>query len=982
MKTQISSIYPEIRDRSRKPKHVACLAALFAITLLTLSSAVLRAQSVAFAGAQTTLPISGLNNPYGAVLDRAGDLFITDSHNNRVLEVTPAGVQSIVPTNGLNYPAGVALDGAGDLFIVDNGNNRVVELPWTVNGYGAQITVVASLPDAAYGIAVDGKGDLFIAVLNGSPGVMELPWTGSGYGPQTTVYNSGAPIAVAVDAAGDVFVSDAEYGRVMEVPWSESGYGAPIMVSSGPIDPVGLSVDGAGDIFVGNGVNDGVANGPVDESLVEIPWTGSGYGAQITVASGFDLPYSVAVNGAGDVFVTDYENNRIVEVQTQSVNFGSANICPSGQASPAPCSQAATLTYNITADGSLGAPNVLTQGTPNLDFTLASGNTCAGAVTAGSTCTVNVTFAPKAPGARKGAVQLTDNSGNVLATTPVYGQGQGAQIAYGPGTPITLPVGSATAYAVTTDAAGNVYSVNLPSASIVKIPAGGGAPTTVATPGVPPTAIDSIFSLAVDGAGDVFFSTSFEFRVYEVTPAGVVSIVPIAGLVNPQGVAVDGAGNLYVSDTGDGDVVKFSPTGNQTTLATGFFGLNGIAVDQAGDVFVADVGNNRVVEVPASGGSQITVASGLSNPWGVAVDAAGDLFIGDYGNQRVVELQAGGRNLITIAGALQGPTGVAVDGAGNVFIALFTSNLNNLVEVPRSAPPSLSFASTPVGQTSSDSPKSFTIENIGNQPLNAIAPGLSIGANFAQVSGSGTPEDCTGSFSLTPGASCNLSISFEPTTFGTINSSVVLTDNALNSNPATQSVPLSGTGTQTNQTITFNPIASNQAQGASLTLSAKSSSGLAVSFNSLTPSICTVSGTTATLSGSGTCTIQAMQAGNTNYLAATPVLQSFTVLPSFTITPIPGSETIKRGVLAGFILQLNGGKGFSGNVKLTCSGGPVGAQCADLPMTVKLTSNGVAYAVSGILFPAKTAPGTYTMTFTGVSGSITETTTATFTVTQ
>ena len=77
-------------------------------------------------------------------------------------------------------------------------------------------------------------------------------------------------------------------------------------------------------------------------------------------------------------------------------------------------------------------------------------------------------------------------------------------------------------------------------------------------------------------------------------------------------------------------------------------------------------------------------------------------------------------------------------------------------------------------------------------------------------------------------------------------------------------------------------------------------------------------------------------------------------LPSFTITPTPGSETIKRGVLAGFILQLNADSGFSRNVKLICSSGSrKKSECIDLPMTVKLeqysNSNGVALAVSGIL---------------------------------
>jgi hypothetical protein len=99
---------------------------------------------------------------------------------------------------------------------------------------------------------------------------------------------------------------------------------------------------------------------------------------------------------------------------------------------------------------------------------------------------------------------------------------------------------------------------------------------------------------------------------------------------------------------------------------------------------------------------------------------------------------------------------------------------------------------------------------------------------------------------------------------------------------------------------------------------------------------------------------------------------------SFSIKPIPPAETVPRGNLAGFILQLDSINGFKGNVALSCSGGPAGAVCADLPQTVKL--NGRAYAISGILFPRTTKPGVYTITYKGVSGSLTNSTTATFTV--
>jgi hypothetical protein len=125
--------------------------------------------------------------------------------------------------------------------------------------------------------------------------------------------------------------------------------------------------------------------------------------------------------------------------------------------------------------------------------------------------------------------------------------------------------------------------------------------------------------------------------------------------------------------------------------------------------------------------------------------------------------------------------------------------------------------------------------------------------------------------------------------------------------------------------------------------------------------------------------ILASQGGSTTYAPATPVSQSFTGSPAanFTITATPPAETVYGGGLGAFILELQSVKGFNGSVTLSCSGGPTGSYCVDLPQTVKV--NGTPFAVSGILFP-NTNPGTYTITFTGVSGSLNKRTTATFTV--
>jgi hypothetical protein len=82
-----------------------------------------------------------------------------------------------------------------------------------------------------------------------------------------------------------------------------------------------------------------------------------------------------------------------------------------------------TVNYNVTASGTLGTPEVLTGSASDLDLTLAGGSTCTGAVTKGSTCSVNVNFAPLAVGARRAEVEITNGAGTVLAVTPIYGLG-------------------------------------------------------------------------------------------------------------------------------------------------------------------------------------------------------------------------------------------------------------------------------------------------------------------------------------------------------------------------------------------------------------------------------------------------------------------------------------------------------------------------------------------------------------------------------
>ena len=119
-------------------------------------------------------------------------------------------------------------------------------------------------------------------------------------------------------------------------------------------------------------------------------------------------------------------------------NFGSINVCPSGQFTPAPCNNTMALVFNFTASSTtVGSAKIVTQGASNLDFTLANtaGSNCVGNTwTAGTSCTELVTFAPRVPGLRTGAVQLFDSSvpANLLATALISGIGQAPEIVYGP----------------------------------------------------------------------------------------------------------------------------------------------------------------------------------------------------------------------------------------------------------------------------------------------------------------------------------------------------------------------------------------------------------------------------------------------------------------------------------------------------------------------------------------------------------------------
>ena len=215
-----------------------------------------------------------------------------------------------------------------------------------------------------------------------------------------------------------------------------------------------------------------------------------------------------------------------------------------------------------------------------------------------------------------------------------------------------------------------------------------------------------------------------------------------------------------------------------------------------------------------------------------------------------------------------------MDSSGNVFVA---DTFNNaVVKMDFSDPPRLSFASTAVGSTSSDSPQTVMLTNIGNAALTFPEPAtglnLSIAAGFT-IGNSSTCPQLTSSSSpatLPPGSSCTNLISFTPTAVGSISGSLVTTDNHLNAAApgyATQSIALSGTGTTGTPTISFT-VPNHTYGDAPLTVNATSTSTGAFAYT-VVSGPATVAGSTVTLTGSGTVVLQASEAADANYTAST-----------------------------------------------------------------------------------------------------------------
>ena len=710
----------------------------------------------------SVVPVTGLLNPVAVAVDLSGDVYVVDSEANTVYKETLSGTTYTQSTvgSGLNEPSGVAVDVNYDVYIADYGNSRVLKESWG----GARTrrytqTVIASDPFSTnffpYGIAVDGNLNVYYTRGTGVGAVYKLTPSGSSY--STSVVASGleSPEAVAVDADGNVFISD-NFGNAL--------YKA------------------------------------VPETLSY---------ALTTIDSELDLPQGVAVDLSGNIYIGDFlagdtSTNHVLE------------ILPSGYAGAANVGSTSTVVahtiFNFGEQTTLGSIAVLTQGAVGLDFANAGTGSCKAGTTyaLGKTCTVDVSFTPTLPGYRYGGPQLSV-TGEILAEGYVLGVGGGPELAFLPGTQSTIGSGFSAPKGVAVDGSGNVYIGDPSIAGVFKETAAGSTYSQLPFG----TQMDAPGAVAIDGAGNLYVADFTANVINEESLLGstVFETQVISGLNAPTGLAVDGSGNLYIVNSGTKQVFKETLADGiytQSIIGSGFVTPYGVAVDALGNVFISDPGVPAVYMETLSEGAytQSTLPGTFQTPEGLAVDSFDDVFVADAGLKQVEEDQYDGAysplGPITVTG-LTGPSAVAVDGAGNVYVA--DAGGDQIVKVDYAIPPALSFATpTAVGTTDTADPQPWVIvQNIGNEDLTFPVPSSgfdpSISASFALFPGAvpACPLVAAGSSpgTLAAGAFCELQVIFTPTEGGSIAGSIVLTDNNLNAvSPAyaTQTVQLSGTG--------------------------------------------------------------------------------------------------------------------------------------------------------------------------------------------
>jgi hypothetical protein len=809
---------------------------------------------------------AAMSGPSGLCIDANNNVFIADSDNAIMREIpfatgggktagniyTVAGVQTEVNftyggdsgpalSANLHFPDGCGFDSRGNLYIADRGNNaiRIVILgtptaafPTVGNIYRfAGANPVGSLPPApgygadntaAIGAALNGPFDVFVDPADnvfigdlGNPGtvsnnvVREVPATTA----QTF------PFAIAVGNIHTVAGFPMHGATTGPPPSGVPATSATVLLNG----PQGIYVDAKQNLFfadIGNQVIHEVAGptpgaGMVAGDIYTIAGNATkGYGGDGGAATSASLanPSGTFVDSTGSVFIADSSNARIRQVSSATGNYTTETISTWAgngiisyfDATPATAGQLDTPAgLAIDSTGNLAIADVGFQGEQSLIRKVAT------PIASGALSTL-----VGSPGF--GGFENVTNTG-----FPNYVENDAIGIAY--------------------DGSGNLYIADTRNCIIRKLSAG--VMTTVA--GVEPTLdlanppnstpncgfaaqggaavgtkLGVVNSVALDAAGDIFFSDVTNNVIWEV-PKNTVGTMT--------------AGDAYVIAGVQDTTGSFGGESGAATAAH-FNKPTGIYIDVYGNLFIADTGNNIIREIPADNSSGMTAgfiytvagdktnhAAGytgdngpatsatLNAPFTMVVDFAENIFIADTNNHVIREVAgktAGGKtagDIYTVAGKnvagftgdgaaataaeLNSPQGLAIDGAADLLISDSQNNrVRSVAAIANLTPVAvasfdksiLTFTAQPLNIQSAA--QVVTLTNNGGVALTGIA---------ITTTGTGFANTTTCTATLNPAANCTISVTFTPTAVGASAGMVSVADSAANT---PQTITLNGTG--------------------------------------------------------------------------------------------------------------------------------------------------------------------------------------------
>ncbi len=617
--------------------------------------------------------------PQGLAVDSRGGLWVADTGNHvvRRIDLAAGTVQTIA---GLAGEAGAA-DGTGSEARFDSPMGLALE-PASLSEQTER--ELQGLPPAPIRVIVADTGNsslrrIICPEASACSDVAQVETIGSltpaartegarHPGPRVGALTS-RPTGVAVDPAGNIFVSEPAASRVLVV--TPEGAVVPAAQPGSFTEPQGLALTGEGRLVVADAAtatSEVRFGGPV---ILEVrPGAVSSSGGELmTVKGGNFAPES-------RVFIRGVEVIDPTVQDTQTIVF-LAPALPSGR-----------TTLTVQNRGGL-AQVPLSVRPPDVELapgeiaTFAGGSNFTGD---GSPATAAVLAFPAGLAVDStGAIVISDQNNRIRRVDPVTGL-------------ITSIVGTGD-FGFSGDG-GNALAADL------------NLPT----------------QLAFDRAGNLLISDTFNHVIRRVDSAtGTIRTVAgtgepgysgddgqatLANLNGPRGLAIDRSGNLFFADMGNHRVRRVDTSGIITTVAgTGDVGFDGdegpaslatlhlpdgVALDPLGNLFIADRGNARIRRVDADTQIITTVAGDpsegleLKRPSGILVDFDGDIVFSDLRNHRVFELDLGDGTVESLAGTgvpgfsqdgglgteaeLNFPTAVAIDAAGDLLFAEFLNN--------------------------------------------------------------------------------------------------------------------------------------------------------------------------------------------------------------------------------------------------------------------------------------------------------------------